>query len=113
MKVSGIDTIKVEKDLAFTIQEYQRRLKAVRESIAAWDLDILVVTIPENMLYLSGYNTLGYASAQYLLIPLQGEPLHITRGIEEVNVRAYSWIDNSTSYMDHEAPLEPARGNAA
>ncbi|RWD74481.1 Xaa-Pro peptidase family protein [Mesorhizobium sp.] len=106
MKVSGIDTIKVEKDLAFTIQEYQRRLKAVREGIAARDLDILVVTIPENMLYLSGYNTLGYASAQYLLIPLQGEPLHITRGIEEVNVRAYSWIDNSTSYMDHEAPLE-------
>ncbi|TGV29730.1 aminopeptidase P family N-terminal domain-containing protein, partial [Mesorhizobium sp. M8A.F.Ca.ET.142.01.1.1] len=51
-------------------------------------------------------NTLGDASAQYLLIPLQGEPLHITRGIEEVNVRAYSWIDNSTSYMDHEAPLE-------
>ncbi|CCV09262.1 putative Peptidase M24 [Mesorhizobium metallidurans STM 2683] len=106
MKVSGIDSVVVEKDLAFTIEEYKRRLNAVRKGIAARQLDLLVVTIPENMLYLSGYNTLGYASAQYLLVPLEGQPLHITRGIEEVNVRAYSWIDDSSSYMDHEVPLE-------
>ncbi|BCG82897.1 MULTISPECIES: M24 family metallopeptidase [Mesorhizobium] len=106
MKVSGIDSVRVEKDLAFAVTEYQTRLKAVREGILSRNLDLLVVTVPENMLYLSGYTTLGYASAQYLLIPIDDEPLHLTRGIEEVNVRAFSWIDRSASYMDHEVPLE-------
>ncbi|MER9895193.1 Xaa-Pro peptidase family protein [Mesorhizobium sp. M0119] len=106
MKVSGMDTAVVQKDLAFPVAEYERRFKAVRHGIAERGLDLLVISIPENMCYVSGYNTNGYQAAQYLLIPSDGDPIHITRAIEEVNVRVSAWFERSTSYMDHESPVE-------
>jgi Xaa-Pro dipeptidase len=70
------------------------------------DLGLLVVSTPENIYYLSGYHTAGYYCSQFLLVPLTGDPVHITRGTEETNARALSWIDQTTSYMDHELPVE-------
>ncbi|RWA59009.1 MAG: aminopeptidase P family protein [Mesorhizobium sp.] len=101
-----MDNAVVQKDLAFPIVEFQRRLKAVRQEMAKRRLDLLVVSTPENIYYLSGYHTVGYYSSQFLLIPRNGDPIHITRGIEETNVKVLSWIDRSTSYMDHESPVE-------
>ncbi|TIO38702.1 MAG: aminopeptidase P family protein, partial [Mesorhizobium sp.] len=106
MKVPGIDNAVIQKDLAFPIVEFQRRLKAVRQEMAERRLDLLVVSTPENIYYLSGYHTVGYYSSQFLLVPSDGDPIHITRGIEETNVKVLSWIDRSTSYMDHESPVE-------
>ncbi|WP_164781876.1 MULTISPECIES: Xaa-Pro peptidase family protein [unclassified Mesorhizobium] len=105
MKVPGIDNAVVQKNLAFSVAEFQRRLKAVRQEMAERGLDLLVVSTPENIYYLSGYHTVGYYSSQFLLVPIDGEPFHITRGIEETNVKVFSWIDQSSSYMDHESPV--------
>ncbi|ASY61095.1 Xaa-Pro peptidase family protein [Sinorhizobium sp. CCBAU 05631] len=106
MKVPGVNDAVVQKDLAFPVEEFQRRLKKVREEMAARGLELLVVSTPENIYYMSGYHTVGYFSSQFLLIPISGDPVHITRGIEETNVKVLSWIDQSFSYMDHELPIE-------
>ncbi|MER8563374.1 Xaa-Pro peptidase family protein [Mesorhizobium sp. M0578] len=106
MKVPGMNSAAVQKDLAFPIEEFQRRLKIVRQEMAERSLDLLVVTTPENIYYMSGYHTVGYFSSQFLLVPISGDLFHITRGIEETNVKVLSWIEQSTSYMDHEVPIE-------
>ncbi|MER9484139.1 Xaa-Pro peptidase family protein [Mesorhizobium sp. M0494] len=106
MRVSGIDKAVIPKDLAFPITEFERRLKAVRQEIANRGLDVLIVSIPENIYYLSGYHTLGYPAIQFLLVPSDGELHIVTRAIEQTNVKAYSWLDNTSSYMDHESPIE-------
>ncbi len=106
MKVPGVETAKITKDLAFPITEFQRRLKKVCEEMASRGLDLLVVSTPENIYYLSGYHTAGYYCSQFLLVPIKGNPVHITRGTEETNAKALSWIDQTTSYMDHELPVE-------
>jgi Xaa-Pro aminopeptidase len=44
----------------FTDAEYAARLAKVRESMAAAGLDVLYVTSPPNILYLSGYDAIWY-----------------------------------------------------
>src|SRR5213594_1183405 len=105
MKVPGIETATVAKDLPFSVTEYQDRLSRVRAQMAERNLDVLVVTTPENICYLSGYETAGYYCKQCLLVPLAGEPIHLTRGTEETNAKMRSWIDRTNSYMDHEDPV--------
>ncbi|TIO50808.1 MAG: aminopeptidase P family protein, partial [Mesorhizobium sp.] len=63
-----MDNAVIQKDLAFPIVEFQRRLKAVRQEMAERRLDLLVVSTPENIYYLSGYHTVGYYSSQFLLV---------------------------------------------
>jgi Xaa-Pro dipeptidase len=106
MKVPGVETAQIKKDLAFPIPEFQRRLKAVRDEMKNRGLGLLVVSTPENIYYLSGYHTAGYYCSQFLLVPITGDPVHITRGTEETNAKALSWIDQTTSYMDHQLPVE-------
>jgi Xaa-Pro dipeptidase len=105
MKVPGIETAKVAKNLPFSLAEYQGRLARVREQMAERRLDVLVVTTPENIHYLSGYETPGYYCKQCLIVPVAGEPIHLTRGTEETNAKMRSWIDRTDSYMDHEDPV--------
>ena len=106
MKVPGLDTTEFEKDLAFTVPEFERRLAGVREQMKTRELDVLLVTTPENIYYLSGYHTPGYYCAQCLIVPLDGEPIHLTRGTEETNAKMLSWLERTDSYMDHESPVE-------
>ena len=106
MKVSGLDSADIEKDLVFSVSEFRERLAGVRRQMAERELDVLVVTTPENIFYLSGYQTPGYYCAQCLLVPLDADPIHLTRGTEETNAKMLSWIDRTDSYMDHEEPVD-------
>ena len=106
MKVPGVDHVRIEKELPFPIDEFQRRLARVRQEMGTRGLELLIVSTPENIYYLSGYHTAGYYCSQCLLVPLHGQPIHITRGTEETNAKALSWIDQTMSYMDHEKPID-------
>jgi len=106
VKIPAIEGFKIEKDLPFPIEEFEGRLARVRQALATQGLDALVVTTPENIYYLSGYQTPGYYCYQCLIVPADQTPVHITRCQEETNVKARSWIDRSTSYLDHEDPIE-------
>ena len=97
MKVPGIETARVTKNLTFSVAEYQDRLSRVRAQMAEQRLDVRVVTTPENIHYLSGYETPGYYCKQCLLVPLAGEPIHLTRGTEETNAKMSSSIDRTDS----------------
>ena len=49
-----------EKELFFSSDEYKSRLRAVRMEMERRGLDALVITTPENILYLTGYTNPGY-----------------------------------------------------
>ena len=55
-------------DLPFTVEEYRTRLKNVQANMAAADIEVLLVTAPENIFYLTGYHTVGYFSFQMLVV---------------------------------------------
>lgn len=91
-------------DLAFTMAEYGDRLARLRAEMTRREVDALVVTTPENLCYLTGYQTPGYYWFQALVVPLAGEAFMVTRQLEDSNVQTRTWISESHPYRDHEHP---------
>jgi len=87
-------------DMLFPFTEYQRRIAELRERIAARKLDAVVITDPENIMYLTDYQTTGYSFFQALVVPLEDEPFMITRALEESNVTARTWVERTRPYPD-------------
>ncbi len=103
--------------LPFTLDEYTARLARVRAAMADADLDLLLVTGPENIYWLTGYRTTGYYVYQLLVVPAEGDAVFVTSRLEGEAVRALSWIKgNLTVFMgDDEVAIsiEAARTAAA
>lgn len=79
----------------FSADEYASRLAAIRGEMSSRELDLLLVTGPENITYLTGFTTPGYHIFQALLVPLEGELTFVVRNTERTNVPDLPWIGES------------------
>jgi Xaa-Pro dipeptidase len=86
--------------MTFPFEEYERRLKELRDRMAERLLDAVVITDPENLMYLTDYQTTGYSFFQALVVPLEDEPFMITRMMEESNIHARTWVEETRPYPD-------------
>ncbi|QPZ37600.1 ectoine hydrolase [Paramicrobacterium chengjingii] len=87
-------------DMTFPFDEYERRLSELRARMAERLLDAVVISDPENLMYLTDYQTTGYSFFQALVVPLDAEPFMITRSMEESNVHARTWVELTRPYPD-------------
>ena len=72
----------MEKRRWFSIDEYEERIRRVKQDMAARELDCLLLFQPESVTYLSGFFTRGYTSFQFLILPLDGSPIVVCRDME-------------------------------
>ncbi|MFV8816094.1 ectoine hydrolase [Haliea sp. E17] len=87
-------------DMTFPFAEYQRRIGELRERMAKRLMDAVIITDPENLMYLTDYQTTGYSFFQALVVPLEDEPFMITRKLEESNIHARTWVERTRPYPD-------------
>lgn len=87
-------------DMTFPYEEYERRVQELRMRISQRHLDAVVITDPENIMYLTDYQTTGYSFFQALVVPLDAEPFMITRAMEESNIIARTWVERTRPYPD-------------
>jgi len=93
--------------LPFARAEYLERIEKTRRAMQAERLDLLLVSSPENILWLTGYQAKGIFAFQMLLVPLVGAVRLVTRGIETGNVIAMpkdGVVDEFVTYGDTEVP---------
>ena len=93
------------EDLVFTMGEYGRRLQELRRRMDLRNVELMLVTTPENVCYLTGFESPGHYYFQALLIPREGEPVMVPRRLEDSGVQALTWIEVSRPYEDHEDPI--------
>lgn len=95
----------------FEAAEYAARLAQVRSAMAARDLDLCLVSSPENIFYLTGLDHWGYFTPHLLIVPAAGELVLITRAMEAVTVanqvRNARFIGHSDSQTVADKALEP------
>lgn len=91
--------------LVFTLAEYERRLAELRARMAERGLDAMIVAGPENICYLTGYQTTGYYYFQCVVVPADGEPFMVTRLLENTNVVARTWVEHGRPYQDTDDPI--------
>lgn len=84
----------------FSLGEYAKRLQAVRLLLEQNRLDALVVHSPENIYYLTGYQTPGYYWHQALIIPAASEPVFIPPPHEASLVPEFCWVEDVRLYPD-------------
>jgi len=87
-------------DMTFPFEEYERRIMELRQRIQQRHLDAVVITDPENIMYLTDYQTTGYSFFQALVVPLEDEPFMITRALEASNIYARTWVERTRPYPD-------------
>ena len=92
--------MKRRDDMTFPFEEYERRISELRARMRARLLDAVVITDPENLMYLTDYQTTGYSFFQALVVPLEGEPFMITRELEATNVYHRTWLEIARPYPD-------------
>ena len=95
------------RECAFPPDELDRRLAALRRKLAEGGIDLLIVTGPENIFYLTGQQTPGYYTFQALLVPADRPPFIVLRSLEDMNFRANTFIEDVSVYLDDERPVEP------
>lgn len=70
----------------FSDAEIERRLARVRAALANRRLDAAVFASPENVFYLTGLDHWGYFAPHLLIVPLEAEPVLVTRAMEKVTI---------------------------
>ncbi len=90
---------------AFPQAEYDQRVARARKLLAAAGIDVMVVTGPENIFYLTGQQTPGYYTFQALVLPVEGEPAFVVRQLEYFNFIANTFITNAEIYQDGDQPV--------
>ncbi len=88
------------EDLVFPMHEYQRRLDALRAEMATMGLDAVLTTTPENIAYLTGFDSPGHYWFQALVVPSEAEPFTYSRLLETSGVEANTWIERNFGYQD-------------
>ena len=90
----------------FDEEEYRARLDAVREEMMARDLDLCLVSTPENIFYLTGLDHWGYFVPHVLIVPQDGEMVLVTRQMERVTVANQVRHAAFQGYADHETAAD-------
>lgn len=93
-------------DLAFPMFEYKRRLDELRKRMGERGLDAVMLTTPENICYLTGFESPGYFAFQALIVPIEGEPIMLPRRLEDSGVQANTWVALSYPYDEEKDPLD-------
>ncbi len=92
-----------ESALNFTHAEYAARLAKARAAMQAAGLDLLYVTDPSNMHWLTGYDGWSFYVHQGVILPLDEDPIWYGRGQDAAGAQRTAFMDDSRmiGYPDH------------
>lgn len=93
----------MEKVLYFDVQEYKERLEKTKKSMNDKGIEVLIVTDPANMNYLTGFDGWSFYVHQGLIVILdQAEPIWFGRGQDGNAARLTTWLkeENIRAYTD-------------
>ena len=93
-------------DLTFPMDEYDGRLTALRRRLYERQLDAMLVTTPENVTYLTGFESPGHYWFMGLLVPVDGEPICVARALECPGVEVDTWLEHVWPYGDSDEPMQ-------
>ncbi|MDG2405801.1 MAG: Xaa-Pro peptidase family protein [Paracoccaceae bacterium] len=93
-------------EATFSKEELEGRVTATRGVMAERGIDVMIVTGPENIYYLTGQQTPGYYTYQALLVPIDADPVFIVRQLELNNLVANSFVKDIHPYLDNADPVD-------
>jgi Xaa-Pro dipeptidase len=97
----------MKKTLAFPVKEFETRIKKIRKIMNNRGINLMLISSPENIYYVSGFDSIGYYQYQLLFLPLaEQQPVLLVQAVEETLVNATSFIDNYELWAHGSDPVE-------
>jgi Xaa-Pro dipeptidase len=96
----------ISRELAFSLDEYQRRIRAVRQVMAQEDVDILLVHSLPGICYLTGFQTVSTRTYTCFVLPADAAPCLVTERDEAYNAKLNAWVDDLFTYVRGEDPVQ-------
>lgn len=90
-------------ELNFTRDEYAARVAKTHRAMAAKGIDLLIVSDPSNMAWLTGYDGWSFYVHQCVLVPIGEAPIWYGRGQDANGAYRTAWMDHDRikGYPDH------------
>lgn len=108
-----------KSNLPFERSEYKRRVSRVRKKMENNQVEVMLVTSPTNIYYLTGFSSFSFYAPQFLVIPLNQELFFVNRSIDKPGAKETTWlkeemikpygeeyIDHCINYPDPRHPLD-------
>jgi ectoine hydrolase len=89
--------------LPFTRDEYDRRLAKTRAAMERAGIDLLIVSDPSNMGWLTGYDGWSFYVHQAVIVGSGTDPIWFGRGQDAAGARRTTWLPDAdiVGYPDH------------
>lgn len=89
--------------LHFSLDEYSQRLAKTRTAMAAAGVDVIIVSDPSNMAWLTGYDGWSFYVHQCVVVGPDGDPVWFGRGQDANGARRTAYLSDSDiiGYADH------------
>lgn len=89
--------------MKFSQEEYDARIAKTRIAMQARNLDLLIISDPSNMAWLTGYDGWSFYVHQCVVLGLEGEPLWYGRSQDANGAKRTCFMhpDNLMGYPDH------------
>jgi Xaa-Pro dipeptidase len=91
---------------AFSTDEFRTRVSRVHKAMENGGIDLLLIHSPENIYYLTGYQTSGYFAYQAAVLARGRDPELLVRFLERGNVNEYSWLDRAHTWKEGDDLVE-------
>jgi Xaa-Pro dipeptidase len=88
----------------FGQDELAKRLSNIRKRMMDVGIDVLLVTDPDNIFYVTGASRLGGLIQMGLIVPLSGEVAFAGRAVDVVAYTQNTGSENVFPYRDHQPP---------
>ncbi|MBH5392164.1 M24 family metallopeptidase [Bradyrhizobium diversitatis] len=83
----------MEKILYFERTEFDSRLATTKHEMAKRGLDILLLSEPPNVNYLTGYDSYTFYTPQMLIVALnRSEPIYVTRLVDRPSAQIFTYL---------------------
>ncbi len=90
----------------FPPEELSQRLANVRARMTQEDLDGLLISVPENLYYLTALDHWGFFACHMLVVPRDGDMILIARAMERITIANQVTNARFLGHADHEDPAD-------
>jgi len=93
----------IKPTLHFSQSEYDTRIAKTRATMLARNIELMIVSDPSNMAWLTGYDGWSFYVHQCVLLGMEGEPVWFGRGQDGNGAMRTCFMqhDNIVGYPDH------------
>ena len=96
----------MSKHNVFPTEELNQRLSNVRSQMVEDNVDGVVITIPENIYYLTELDHWGFFACHLLVVPREGRMILVCRAMERITIENQVKNARFFGHADHEDPAD-------